>query len=179
MSFLRVFKIFCAAIGLIFLIQIYLYIRIKSTDTEQRKQNAEYQGSAALESSSTLTHKSNITAKHGFTFSKDLEIPIPCDVTEHKDVISAVQRATTNDCKSQILDVACKIKYGQFYPKTLPNTCPNAGRKHQRYIGCFKDSHDDRLLSNYFVLLKTNNSPSKCVQVCLQSGFIYAGTQYS
>lgn len=189
---MRIFKIFCGVIGIIFLIQIYLAyksFRINETkvdDASALYKNKQLFGNHASGSKPSL-HPSDVVNKsrefshnkHGFEFSKDLEIDVPCDLTNQKDVISAVQRAKTNECKSKIVDVACKIKDGQFYPKSLPNTCPSGERQQHRYLGCYKDSHDDRLLSNYFVLLKTSNSPSKCINICLQSGFIFAGTQYS
>lgn len=45
------------------------------------------------------------------------------------------------------------------------------------HIGCFRDSSKKRLLSNYFKKLP-NNSPAKCTDLCLQSGYLYAGVEY-
>lgn len=45
------------------------------------------------------------------------------------------------------------------------------------YIGCFRDSSKKRLLVNYYKKL-SNNSPSFCVDLCLQSGYLYAGVEY-
>ena len=45
------------------------------------------------------------------------------------------------------------------------------------HLGCFRDSSKKRLLSNYFKKL-SNNSPTYCVDLCLQSGYLYAGVEY-
>ena len=108
----------------------------------------------------------------------ELEFTPPCyDV--NKETISAVQRAKTQECKAQILQVACEIQKGTFYPKTLPNTCPNGERAPNKALGCFKDEKNFRILSGYYTNYKAQNSPKKCIQMCLQSGFRYAGVQYS
>lgn len=46
-------------------------------------------------------------------------------------------------------------------------------------LGCFKDEKNLRRLNGYSVTLKTTNSPENCINLCLQSGFPYAGVQYS
>lgn len=48
-----------------------------------------------------------------------------------------------------------------------------------KHIGCFKDDKKKRILPDYFILLKETNSPRSCVELCLQSGFQYAGVQYA
>lgn len=45
------------------------------------------------------------------------------------------------------------------------------------HLGCFRDSSKKRLLSNYVKKLP-NNSPTHCVNLCLQSGYLYAGVEY-
>lgn len=52
------------------------------------------------------------------------------------------------------------------------------GEEVNPYIGCFKDRAQKRLLSNYSKKL-SDNSPTRCIDMCLQSGYQYAGTQYS
>jgi len=47
-----------------------------------------------------------------------------------------------------------------------------------KYHGCYKDDKKKRILPDYFVMLKDNNSPKTCADLCLQSGFQYAGVQY-
>jgi protein xylosyltransferase len=46
-------------------------------------------------------------------------------------------------------------------------------------LGCYQDEKTFRLLSGYYANLKTTNSPKHCINMCLQSGFPYAGVQYS
>lgn len=45
------------------------------------------------------------------------------------------------------------------------------------YLGCFRDNSKKRLLTNYYKKL-SNNSPTRCVDLCLQSGYLYAGVEY-
>lgn len=108
----------------------------------------------------------------------ELEFVPPCDIRS-KETISAVHRAKSQSCKRQILDIACEIQKGTFYPKKLPNFCPNGDYVPDRELGCFQDEKNFRLLSGYYTNFKTNNSPRRCIQLCLQSGFLYAGVQYS
>ncbi|XP_032689353.1 xylosyltransferase oxt isoform X2 [Odontomachus brunneus] len=46
-------------------------------------------------------------------------------------------------------------------------------------LGCFKDDKALRILSSYYHIFKGNNSPERCAYMCLQSGYPYAGTEYS
>ncbi|CAG7656711.1 unnamed protein product, partial [Allacma fusca] len=48
-----------------------------------------------------------------------------------------------------------------------------------RHLGCFKDDEKTRILADSFSLFKSNNSPSICIDKCLQFGFQYAGVQYA
>lgn len=114
------------------------------------------------------------------TLLSELKFKPKCDILKDKEVISALQRSKTQECKEFIVDVACEIKAGVLYPKTLPNTCPGGGNYiANRSIGCFKDEKKNRLLSNYYANYKETNSPKKCIQTCLQSGYLFAGLQYS
>lgn len=114
------------------------------------------------------------------TLLSELKFKPKCDILKDKEVISALQRSKTQECKEFIVDVACEIKAEKLYPKTLPNTCPGGGNYiANRSIGCFKDEKKNRLLSNYYANYKETNSPKKCIQTCLQSGYLFAGLQYS
>ncbi|XP_055373192.1 xylosyltransferase oxt isoform X2 [Condylostylus longicornis] len=95
-----------------------------------------------------------------------------------KEAISAINRAKTQDCKKHIANIACAIQSGLFYPKILKSTCPNGNFTNSRSLGCYKDEKEYRLLSGYYTNFKQSNSPNKCIQMCLQSGFQYAGVQY-
>lgn len=90
-----------------------------------------------------------------------------------------MQRASTQTCKEFIISVACAIKSNQFYPSSLPNTCPSGNYITSRSLGCFQDDRKHRLLPSSYTNFKETNSPKKCIQLCLQSGFLYAGVEYS
>lgn len=108
----------------------------------------------------------------------DLKFRPICDITT-KEAISAVYRAHSQSCKETIVNITCAIQKQMFYATELPNYCPNENFISSRPRGCFKDDKKFRLLSGYYTNLKTQNTPEKCIQMCLQSGFVYAGVQYS
>lgn len=108
----------------------------------------------------------------------DLSFTPSCDI-KLRETISAVHRAKTQGCKKHIIDIACAIQDGTLYPKRLSNSCPNGKYQPNRALGCYKDEKKYRLLSGYYTNFKAVNSPRKCISMCLQSGFIYAGVQYS
>lgn len=101
-----------------------------------------------------------------------------CDIVT-KEAISAIHRAKTQLCKETIVNTTCAIEQNRFYASRLPNFCPSGGRVTNRALGCYKDEKKFRLLSGYYSNLKTQNTPERCIQLCLQSGFVYAGVQYS
>lgn len=119
------------------------------------------------------------SAEKSSTLLSELKFKPKCDILKDKEVISALQRARTQECKEHIVDVACNIKSGQLYSKTLPNSCPSINYIANRSIGCFKDEKRNRLLSSFYANYKETNSPKKCIQMCLQSGYLFAGMQYS
>lgn len=101
-----------------------------------------------------------------------------CDITA-KEAISAIYRAQTRYCKELIANTTCAIQSDTFYPAALPNYCPHEPYNKNKPLGCFKDDKKFRTLSGYYINFKTTNTPTKCIQLCLQSGFVYAGVQYS
>ena len=109
----------------------------------------------------------------------ELRFKPKCDILKDREVLSAVQRARTQKCKEFIVDVACEIKSEKFYPVKLPNTCPSGNYIANRSLGCYKDDKKQRLLPSFYTNFKETNSPKKCIQMCLQSGYLYAGVQYS
>lgn len=102
----------------------------------------------------------------------------PCAIAA-KEAISAIYRAQTRQCKELIANTTCAIQSGTFYPHELPNYCPHEPYDKDKPLGCFKDDKKFRTLSGYYINFKTTNTPTKCIQLCLQSGFVYAGVQYS
>lgn len=101
-----------------------------------------------------------------------------CEIIS-KDAISAIHRAKTQNCKHSIANITCLIQNGQLYPVSLNNYCPHKDLHAGRSLGCYKDEKTYRLLSGYYANYKSNNSPEHCIRMCLQSGFVYAGVQYS
>ena len=48
-----------------------------------------------------------------------------CNIRElHRNTLSAINRASTLECKKEIEEVGCSINQGGFYADSLPNTCP-------------------------------------------------------
>lgn len=113
------------------------------------------------------------------TFLHGLNFEPSCDISAVRETVSAVQRAKTQLCKKHIIEVACGIQSGEFYPVQLPNSCPNGNYIANRSLGCYKDEKKSRLLPGYYTNFKESNSPKKCIKMCLQSGFLFAGVQYS
>jgi protein xylosyltransferase len=124
-----------------------------------------------------VAHKSEKSSSSNLL--SDLRFKPKCDILNDREVVSAVQRARTQNCKEHIIDVACQIKSNTFYPEHLPNTCPSGNYIANRSLGCFKDDKKHRLLPGFYSNFKETNSPKKCIQMCLQSGYLYAGVQYS
>uniref|UniRef100_A0A182XMH0 protein xylosyltransferase n=1 Tax=Anopheles quadriannulatus TaxID=34691 RepID=A0A182XMH0_ANOQN len=107
----------------------------------------------------------------------ELDFVPPCELTR-KETVSAIHRAKSQSCKAKIVQVACEIQAGKFYPQRLPTFCPRGDHSPNRALGCFRDEKNFRLLSGYYSTFKTNNSPEKCIRLCLQSGYPFAGVQY-
>uniref|UniRef100_A0A2M4BCE2 protein xylosyltransferase n=2 Tax=Anopheles marajoara TaxID=58244 RepID=A0A2M4BCE2_9DIPT len=107
----------------------------------------------------------------------ELPFVLPCEPTS-KDAISAINRAKSETCKAKIVEVACEIQKKTFYPHHLPSYCPRGEHSPDRELGCFRDEKAFRLLSSYYTRFKTNNTPERCILLCLQSGYPYAGVQY-
>ncbi|GJQ70820.1 oxt [Trypoxylus dichotomus] len=110
---------------------------------------------------------------------EELDFVPVCEVNT-KEAISAIHRARTQKCKQEISNTTCLIQKGLLYPKTLPNFCENENSQLTgKSLGCFKDEKSFRILSAYYSNNKENNSPEYCIYLCLQSGFSFAGVQYS
>lgn len=113
------------------------------------------------------------------TLLSELGFKPKCDILNDKEVVSAVQRARSQKCREMIIDITCLIKADNFYPSKLPNLCPSGNYIANRSLGCYKDDKRQRLLPSFYTNFKETNSPKKCIQMCLQSGYQYAGVQYS
>lgn len=136
----------------------------------------------AVNSNSNSNSNSNNMSPSAINVSNikldNLKFKPVCDIVS-KEAISAVHRAQTQTCKEIIVNITCAIQMGTFYPKHLLNSCPHQPYVANRPLGCFKDDKKFRTLSGYYINFKTTNTPKRCIQLCLQSGFVYAGVQYS
>lgn len=103
-----------------------------------------------------------------------------CNETS-KEAMSAVTRAKSQICKEIIVNTTCMGLQGSLYPERLYSSCPHStGFKNTpKSLGCFKDDKSQRTLSASYSIFKTNNSPEQCAFLCLQSGYPYAGIEYS
>ncbi|CAB3376752.1 Hypothetical predicted protein [Cloeon dipterum] len=96
-----------------------------------------------------------------------------------REAASAINRARTQRCKKELVHIACLAQEGKLYPQYLKSQCPSQDARMGKSLGCYQDERQFRLLSGYFSNLKNANSPEQCIYLCLQSGFQYAGVQYS
>lgn len=129
----------------------------------------------------------------------------PCDLSG-REFVSALHRAKTKTCKQIIANISCLMKTNPPYPKRLPHQCPTNGIKtyytfifcylfsiiiyfkwlfnllldvkQNKIVGCFRDGKEIKLLPGYKTTLIHINSHDNCVDLCLQSGFAYAGVEY-
>ena len=91
-----------------------------------------------------------------------------------KTATSAIKRASTQKCKEELTDLACRHKTGKLVPQRLPNHCPRKGSVPGHFLGCFHDNNQSRLLSSYGVKLQ-GLTVQKCIDICAQSAYHYAG----
>lgn len=104
----------------------------------------------------------------------------PCEVVG-REAVSAITRAQSQACKQRIVNVTCLNQQGLLYPNRIQSLCPSSPgfTDMPTSLGCFKDNKTLRVLSGYYHVFKGNNSPERCAFMCLQSGYPYAGTEYS
>lgn len=109
---------------------------------------------------------------------EELDFVPPCEINT-KEAVSAIHRAKTQRCKQIISNITCLSLANKLYPTKLTGSCPSNGFVEGKDMGCYRDEKNFRLLSGYFGVNKKNNSPQFCIKLCLQSGYSYAGVQYS
>ncbi|XP_050723662.1 xylosyltransferase oxt-like [Eriocheir sinensis] len=105
-----------------------------------------------------------------------LGIDLPCTIRS-RESLSAIKRATTDHCKALIANITCHIQAGTFYPKRLQSSCPSNGKVRGKYMGCFMDSRENRILRGHAGQLR-RNTPNLCCDICFQRGYMYAGVEY-
>ncbi|XP_060535752.1 xylosyltransferase oxt isoform X2 [Cylas formicarius] len=154
-SYLRRYKA-CFLIGLTILsFQILL---VANFLTQNRSDEPQKQWEPSDSNSHDAEFYSAASAARNLSHLKldDLEFDVPCTVTG-KEALSAISRAKSQKCKQEIVNVTCLALEGKLYPSELKSKCPKG----------------------YFGRNKVENSPQYCIKLCLQSGFPYAGVQYS
>ncbi|EDV96821.1 GH16481 [Drosophila grimshawi] len=166
---------------LLFIIAIQLFLAYKSVDIDlagalQRNQRDLHEG--AVPSAAEPVKAPPESSKSFRLTAEELGFEPDC-VISAKEAISALQRAKTKDCRQHIARIACAIQAGRFYATHLHSSCPAGNHTANVSLGCYRDEKDARLLAGYFTSFKTSNSPSGCVELCLQSGYPYAGVQYA
>lgn len=109
-------------------------------DSEEKKQEDE-DGNAneGEDLSEEVLASEEKLSNEGFGIKSELlaDYAPPCKI-ESAQAMSAIERATTRECKQEIADVACGIQEGGVYPGSLPNTCHLKGEllvdRFQRYV---------------------------------------------
>ncbi|XP_043503808.1 xylosyltransferase oxt [Polistes fuscatus] len=111
---------------------------------------------------------------------KSLNFTPACEVIG-REAVSAVTRAQSQMCKQRIVNVTCLSQQGLLYPERIQSLCSHSPGFSNKPVnlGCFQDDKTLRVLSDYYHIFKGNNSPEHCAFMCLQSGYPYAGTEYS
>lgn len=159
----------------------YPYRQPSADDTELSANSARRSNSLPLDDEDVHNVKAKKTPNKPAQSRlrvEELDFTPACEINT-KEAISAIHRAKTQRCKQTISNVTCLIQNGQLYPAVLPNYCPSEGFVAGKSLGCFKDEKNFRLLNGYYGNNKNSNSPEYCIRLCLQSGFPYAGVQYS
>ncbi|EDW33154.1 oxt [Drosophila persimilis] len=139
-------------------------------DAAQRSQRDLASNPVIAEPPESLPRPARLTANQ-------LGFQPECDI-QAKEAISALQRAKTKDCRQHIAQIACSIQAGRFYAIQLKSSCPSGNHTANVSLGCYRDEKDRRLLGGYYTSFKNSNSPNLCLELCLQSGYPYAGVQY-
>ncbi|CAH2981318.1 unnamed protein product [Chilo suppressalis] len=108
---------------------------------------------------------------------EELDFIPQCEI-KSKEAISAIHRAKTQACKHEIVNVTCLIQSNIFYPKILPSYCSARNATYGKELGCFQDEKKLRILSTFYGNYVNSNSPTNCLDICIQAGFPFAGVQY-
>ncbi|CAK9821316.1 Xylosyltransferase oxt [Anthophora retusa] len=116
------------------------------------------------------------------------QLKLPPDKHSNSNKILHSQRNRTTriklDRKSLNFTPICEFtgrEAGLLYPEKIQSLCPHSPGfiDQPDSLGCFKDDKTLRILPGYYHVFKGNNSPERCAFLCLQSGYLYAGTEYS
>ncbi len=164
-------------LGALFFLQLlvgYYFLILKDVSGGDSSYSVLFNRRMGMEEDEMVSNVSGVFAKY------DLGEDVAC-VYIHKDATSAIERATTRECRREIARTACLNEAGELYPSRLPNLCPTKvdERLRGRYLGCYADSFTDRLFTGAMVKLGDSNSKEACIRHCAGSGYAFAGTQYA
>lgn len=178
LKWLRRYKWIFGLVVLILIVQLFLsnYLPTLGNRSHSGAGPSEVSRSIPPPTTTSASVASDNVKKYQLRDS-ELSIYPGCDI-HTKEAVSAIHRANTQLCKQTIANITCAIQAATFYPARLPNSCPNENFISNRALGCFRDQKKPRLLAGYFTSFKQLNTPGKCIQLCLQSGFLYAGVQF-
>ncbi|XP_023025219.1 xylosyltransferase oxt [Leptinotarsa decemlineata] len=151
-----------------------VYTELEFNSARSKSENNDEEVSSVVQKNKS---KSKVNQTHLLRYEELDFVPL-CQITT-KEAVSAINRAKTQYCKQLISNMTCLSIENRLYPKELRGSCPSDGMISGKELGCFKDEKNFRLLSGYFGVNKRENSPKYCIDLCLQSGFPYAGVQYS
>ena len=172
-------------LGLIFLIQLRLGIWLLSYRSDDASHYFDKQESMRVASNSTTSSKLTSQRENNSPYLPSGYTP-SCKI-KTKDVISAINRASSDHCRIQIAEIACRSVdapdgIGNLYPTRLPNFCPTAKNTDSaligNYLGCYQDAFETRLLTGTLVRSHKDNSKTKCLRTCTNSGYSLAGLQF-
>ncbi|TRY63197.1 hypothetical protein TCAL_03549 [Tigriopus californicus] len=132
-------------------------------------------------SSKTTTVSPAISDNNTEWYFEEYDVWVNCPQEEFgKDAKSALLRAKSKSCRSQIANVTCLAARSQLFPTYLRNQCAQStdSRVVGTHLGCYKDSFSSRILNGGMTTYKTMLGKQKCLMLCTESGYLYAGLQY-
>lgn len=98
----------------------------------------------------------------------------PCPI-KGREVVSAINRASSLECKREIAVFYCRLQQDDVYIEKFPNFCPHDGFEPGREVGCYRDQRVARTLPSFHDRVNTTD---QCVAACKRSSAVYAGLQY-
>lgn len=174
---LRKYKIFFFIGILILLFQIFLAANFLDLSKNNTHDDWQPQSNNFPTKHTKTEHQQSVLATNATNLRvEELNFKPACEINT-KEAVSAIHRAKSQKCKQHIANVFCQAE--DLYPKYLKGHCPVEGKAKGHALGCFKDENNFRLLTGYVGVNKKSNSPKYCIELCLQSGFEYAGVEYS
>ncbi|XP_012268134.2 xylosyltransferase oxt [Athalia rosae] len=182
---LRKYKIFFVFGITILCVQVYLAYTFFAFENESRGVMKSSSNEAILSVPDKLDTNTMKGSRRNRTTRVKLDVKLlnftpTCEISG-REAVSAITRAQTQSCKQHIANVTCLSQQGTLYPKSLKSSCQHSpGFVHKpKNLGCFKDDKTLKVLTGYYAIYKSENSPEYCASMCLQSGYVYSGVEYS